>query len=174
MSIDTEKAKNIKMLILDIDGVMSDGGIIINGDGTESKRFNAQDGHGVKLWQRAGLETAIISGRVANVTTIRAKQLDIRYVMQGCKEKLPAFESLLEKAGLKASQVVYVGDDTVDIPLVRRAGIGVAVENAVDELKHHADYVTRRSGGYGAVREVVELILKTAGRWEALMERYLV
>ncbi|AQQ71876.1 3-deoxy-D-manno-octulosonate 8-phosphate phosphatase KdsC [Limihaloglobus sulfuriphilus] len=174
MKVDAEKAKNIKMLILDVDGVLTDGGIILAEDGTEMKLFNSQDGHGIKLWQRAGLETAIISGRVTNVTAKRAEQLDIKYVMQGCKKKLPAYESLLEKVGLTAAQTAYIGDDTIDIPLVRRAGFGAAVENAVDELKHYADYTTKRKGGSGAVREVIELLLKASGRWDSLMERYLI
>jgi 3-deoxy-D-manno-octulosonate 8-phosphate phosphatase (KDO 8-P phosphatase) len=174
LKIDAEKAKNIKMLILDVDGVLTDGGIILAQDGSEMKRFNSQDGHGIKLWQRAGLETAIISGRVTNVTAKRAEQLEIKYVMQGCKKKLPAYESLLEKVGLRAAETAYIGDDTIDIPLVRRAGFGVAVANAVDELKRYADYTTTRSGGSGAVREVIELLLKASGRWDSLMERYLI
>ena len=164
----------IKMLVMDVDGVLTDGGIIINGDGSESKRFNVFDGHRIKMWQRASLECAIISGRETTVTTIRAEQLSIKYVMQGCKKKLPVFESLLEQAGLEAGQVAYIGDDLMDIPLVRRAGFGVAVANAVDVLKEHADYITKLPGGSGAVGEVVEYILKETGRWANLIERYMV
>ena len=164
----------IKMLVIDVDGVLTDGSIIIDADGTESKRFNLLDGHGIKMWHRASLKVAIISGRASEATTIRAKQLDIEYVIQGCKKKLPAFESLLAETGLSADQVAYIGDDLLDIPLVVRAGLGVAVANAVDELKDKADFITDAAGGSGAVREVIEYILKNTGKWQELMKRYLV
>ena len=150
----------IKLLILDVDGVLTDGGIIVHSDGTESKRFSVTDGHRIKLWQRSGGITAIISGRETAATTIRAEQLEITYIMQGCLDKLPAFEELLKKAGLVPEQVAYIGDDLMDIPLVRRAGFGIAVANASEELKKHADFITQRSGGEGAVAEVIELLLK--------------
>ena len=164
----------IKMLVMDVDGVFTDGMIIISDEGTQSKRFNYLDGHGIRLWHRAGLRSAIISGKDSRATAIRAQQLDIEHVAMGCTKKLPAFESLLAQTGLKADQVACVGDDLLDLPLIRRAGFSVAVANAVDELKEAADYVTKRSGGCGAVREVVEHILKATGKWDQLMERYLV
>ena len=163
---------DIELLIMDVDGVLTDGGIIVHSDGTESKRFHVADGHRIKMWQRAGLQTAIISGRDTACTTLRAEQLGITHVMQGCLEKLPAFEELLDKVGLSPSQVAYVGDDLMDIPLVKRVGLGVAVANAAEELKHVADYITNRPGGEGAVAEVIESILKKSRRWESLMERY--
>jgi len=165
---------DIRLLAMDVDGVLTDGTIILDGNGGESKRFNLHDGHGIKLWHRAGLETALISGRRSAATTARAEQLSIRYVMQGHKKKLPAFESLLRQTQLAPGQVAYIGDDLLDIPLVVRAGLGVAVADAVDELKDRADMITGRGGGAGAVREVIEYILKGTGRWEELMERYLV
>ncbi|MHC5061261.1 MAG: KdsC family phosphatase [Planctomycetota bacterium] len=164
----------IEMLVMDVDGVFTDGTIIIGDDGTESKRFNYLDGHGIKLWHRAGMKSAIISGKDSTATKIRAEQLGIEHVMLGHIRKLPAFESLLADTGLVAGQIAYVGDDLLDLPLVRRAGFSVAVPNAIDELKEAADYVTNRQGGAGAVREVVEHILKATGRWDKLMERYLV
>lgn len=174
----TDKQKaglgEIKMLILDVDGVLTDGTIMINADGSESKRFNLLDGHGIKMWHRAGLKSALISGRESNATTVRAAQLKIEYVRQGCKKKLPVFEELLKEVGLSSAEVVYIGDDLMDVPLVRRAGFGAAVAGAVSELKEHADYVTTACGGAGAVREVVEYILKGTGKWSGLMERYLV
>lgn len=174
----TEKHKaalsEIKMLILDVDGVLTDGTIMINADGSESKRFNLLDGHGIKMWHRAGLKSAIISGRQSKATTVRAAQLGIEYVRQDCKKKLPVFEKLLEEVGLTSGEVAYIGDDLMDVPLVRRAGFGVAVAGAVTELKEHADYVTNACGGGGAVREVIEYILKGTGQWSGLMERYLV
>jgi len=168
----TKDLSKIKLLVLDVDGVLTDGGIIIHSDGTESKRFNVIDGHRIKMWQRAGGLTAIISGRETSATTIRAQQLDIPHVMQGCLKKLPAFEALLEQTKMSPEEVACVGDDVMDIPLVRRAGLGVAVANAPDELKKHADLVTLRKGGEGAVGEVIEYILKNNNKWDALMERY--
>ena len=126
------------------------------------------------MWHRAGFASAFISGRVSEATVVRAEQLKITHVMQGCTKKLPAFESLLCQTNLKANQVAYVGDDVLDLPLIKRAGFGVAVANAVDELKEAADYVTNLAGGSGAVREVIEYILKNTGKWSGLMERYLV
>ena len=124
------------------------------------------------MWQRAGLLCAVISGKESECTSIFAERLGIEYVMQGCKKKLEAFESLLEKSSLSFGEVVYVGDDLVDLPLVKRSGFGVAVANAVEEVKAEADIVTRRCGGDGAVGEVVEYILKKRGQWDELIERY--
>ena len=164
----------IKMLITDVDGVLTDGTIIISADEAESKKFNLLDGHGIKMWHRAGLATAFISGRDAPATSIRAEQLNINYVFQGCKKKLPVFEELLEKAGLSENQVAYIGDDLMDLPLVKRAALGVAVADSVGELKDAADYVTTAKGGSGAVREVIEYILKDTGKWQELIQRYMV
>ncbi|MBE0534512.1 MAG: HAD hydrolase family protein [Phycisphaerae bacterium] len=163
---------DIRLLAMDVDGVLTDGAILLSGDGSESKRFHLHDGHGIRMWRRAGLQTAFISGREAAATTVRAEQLSIDFVMQGQTRKLPAFESLLMQAGLQASQVAYVGDDLLDIPLVVRAGLGVAVADAVQELKDRADMITQKGGGAGAVREIIEYVLKATGRWQALMERY--
>jgi 3-deoxy-D-manno-octulosonate 8-phosphate phosphatase (KDO 8-P phosphatase) len=171
---DNEKLSKLKMLVLDLDGVFTDGTIIINSDGTESKRYSVVDGHGIKLWHRVGFKSAIISGRAAKATSIRAEQLGIEYVFQGCKQKLPVYEKLLEDAMISCEQTIYIGDEVIDIPIVRRAGLGVAVANAVQELKDCADYVTKTPGGSGAIREVIELVLKNTGKWDSLMERYLV
>lgn len=164
----------IKLLVMDVDGVLTDGTITIYADGSESKRFHLVDGHGIKMWHRAGLQTAFLSARPSEATRIRAEQLNINYVFQGCKEKLPAFEQLLIDANLSAQNVAYVGDDVLDIPVATRVGFAVAVKNAVDELKTSAHYVTSCCGGQGAVREVIEYILKNTGRWDQLMQRYLV
>ncbi len=169
-----EKLEKIKMLILDVDGVLTDGSIIVGDDGMEHKIFNVQDGHGIKLFQRAGYKTAIISGRETQATEIRAKQLGINLVYQNCKKKLPVFEQILKENSLSPDEICFVGDDLLDIPLVRRAGFGVAVANAIDELKEFADYVTDKKGGKGAVREVIELILKNKDNWDGLIERYLI
>ena len=173
----TEKLKanfaDIQLLAMDVDGVLTDGTLVINADGSESKFFNSMDGHGIRMWQRAGLEVALISGRASEPTQRRAEQLQIEYVFQDCHDKLPVFEKLLEQLGLSLDKAACIGDDLTDLPVIRCAGFGVAVANAVDEVKQYADYVTTRSGGSGAVREVIEYILKNSGRWQNLMARYL-
>ncbi len=177
---------DIQLLALDVDGVLTDGTVVINGNGNEGKCFNLQDGHGIRMWQRAGLKVAFLSGRFSEATKYRAEQLDIDYCVQPCSakpatqggeedcfEKLPAFKKLLEQVGLSAERTAYIGDDLLDLPVVRYAGFGAAVANAVDEVKDIADYVTIRRGGDGAVREVIEYILKNTSRWQELMKRYL-
>jgi 3-deoxy-D-manno-octulosonate 8-phosphate phosphatase (KDO 8-P phosphatase) len=164
---------DIEMLAMDVDGVLTDGTLIINGDGTESKSFNSLDGHGIRMWQRAGLKVALISGRASVPTTLRAEQLQIEHVFQDCHHKLPVFEKLLGQLGLSPDKVAYIGDDVTDLPVIRCAGFGVTVANAVDEVKQYADYVTTRPGGSGAVREVIEYILKNSDRWQQLLNRYL-
>ncbi len=164
---------DIEMLAMDVDGVLTDGTIVINGDGSESKFFSVLDGHGIRMWHRAGLKIALISGRASEPTKRRAKQLQIEYVFEDCYHKLPALEKFLEKLGLSPDKVAYIGDDLTDLPVIRYVGFGVAVANAVDEVKQYADYVTTRAGGSGAVREVIEYVLKNTGKWQELMKRYL-
>jgi len=163
----------IELLVLDVDGVLTDGGLIIHADGTESKRFHTLDGHGIRMWQRAGGKVALISGRYSGPVDRRATELGISYVLQDCHSKLPAMEQLLRDTGLKPENAAYVGDDLMDLPPMRRVGFAVAVADAVDEVKAQADYVTTRVGGSGAVREVIEHILKNSGRWDDLVNRYL-
>jgi len=163
----------IELLVLDVDGVLTDGRLVIHSDGAESKSFHTLDGHGIRMWQRAGLKVALLSGRYSGSTQRRADELQIPHVLQDCHFKLPALEQLLQELHLKAEHVAYVGDDLPDLAAMRFVGFAVAVANAVDEVKEHADYVTVRPGGRGAVREVIEHILKNSGRWQTLMERYL-
>ena len=163
----------IELLTIDVDGVLTDGVVTINSDGGEGQSFSMLDGHGIRLWQRTGLKVALLSGRASAAIKRRAEQLQIEYILEECHYKLPALKKLLEQIGLSSENVAYIGDDLPDLPVIRYAGFGVAVANAVDELKQYADYVTARSGGNGAVREVVEYILKNTGRWEQLMKRYL-
>ena len=165
--------ENIQLLVLDVDGVLTDGTIIINADGSESKSFNSLDGHGIRMWQRAGLKVALLSGRTSEPTSRRAAQLEIEYVFEECHDKLPVLEKLLEQTGLGQEQAAYVGDDLPDLPAMRYVGFGAAVANAVEEVKRYADYVTTCPGGSGAVREVIEYILKNSGRWQELMKKYL-
>jgi 3-deoxy-D-manno-octulosonate 8-phosphate phosphatase (KDO 8-P phosphatase) len=164
--------ENIELLVLDVDGVLTDGSIIINADGSESKCFSLLDGHGIRMWRRAGLKVAFLSGRETEATKFRAEQLKVDYCLQGCHFKLPALKKLLEEVGLFQGQVACVGDDLLDMPVIKYVGFGAAVANAVDEVKDIADFVTKCTGGCGAVREVIEYILKNTGKWQELMERY--
>ncbi|MHC4656409.1 MAG: KdsC family phosphatase [Planctomycetota bacterium] len=173
----TEKLKanfaDIQLLAMDVDGVLTDTALIINADGSESKVFSSLDGHGIRMCQRAGLKVAFLSGRESEPTERRARQLDVEYCIQDCHNKLPALKELAEKLGLPPEAIAYIGDDLTDLPSIRYAGFGVAVANAVDEVKHYADYVTTRPGGRGAVREVIEYILKSTDKWQELVARYL-
>ncbi|MBN1788596.1 MAG: HAD hydrolase family protein [Sedimentisphaerales bacterium] len=166
--------KQIKLLAMDVDGVLTDGTVTLGSDGTEYKAFHLLDGHGIRMWHRAGLQTAMISGRESVVTKQRADQMKISFLYQPCQKKLVCFEKLLADLQIEPSSIAYIGDDVLDIPIVKRVGFGIAVANAVDELKSHAHYITSRPGGKGAVREVIEYILKNTGKWTELMERYLV
>lgn len=163
----------IRFLILDVDGVMSDGKIIYGSNGEELKFFDAKDGAGLKYWRRAGHEAGIITGRASPMVMRRAEELDIARVVMGSKAKLPAFEQLLAEAGLFPHEVAVMGDDLMEMPLLARAGLGIAVADAVDEVREAADMVTERKGGHGAIREAIELILKIQGLWPEIMKRYL-
>ncbi|MHC4575008.1 MAG: KdsC family phosphatase [Planctomycetota bacterium] len=164
---------DIKLLILDVDGVLTDGTVVVNDDATETKFFNTLDGHGLRMWRRAGLKVAFLSGRASQAAECRARELGVDYVFQNCHEKLPVVEKLLRDLGLSPAQAACIGDDLPDLPVMRYVGFAAAVANAVDEVKQQADYLTAHPGGSGAVREVVEYILKNAGKWQELMKRYL-
>jgi 3-deoxy-D-manno-octulosonate 8-phosphate phosphatase (KDO 8-P phosphatase) len=164
---------DIKMLVLDVDGVLTNGSIFLHDDGTESKVFNTLDGHGIRMWRRAGMKVAILSGRPSKPTNRRAEQLEVDYCMTDCYEKMPRLEEILRKEKLSLDNIAYVGDDLPDLPIISSVGFGVAVANAAEEVKAGADYVTVKNGGSGAVREVIEYILKEVGKWQQLLERYL-
>lgn len=166
-----KKARAISLLILDVDGIMTDGRMLYSTDG-ELMAFHILDGHGIKLALRCGLSVAIISGRESAMVTRRARELGVQEVHQRVLDKLPVFESLLLRKGLKASQVACMGDDLLDLPLLQRAGLAITVPGAVDEVRVAADYVTSRPGGAGAIREAIELLLKAQGHWPAVMQRY--
>jgi 3-deoxy-D-manno-octulosonate 8-phosphate phosphatase (KDO 8-P phosphatase) len=168
-----EKAKNVKLLILDVDGVLTDGRIVIDDRGVETKCFDVRDGHGIKLLKRAHIEVAIITGRQSQVVSHRARELGIDSVYQNIHDKLEVYKAILKEKGLKDGDVGFVGDDIVDLPLLKRVGFSVVVADGIEELKSYADYVSRNKGGRGAVREISELILKAQGKWPELMERYL-
>ena len=168
-----ERARRIKLLILDCDGVLTDGRIIMLPDSDETKAFDVKDGHGIVMAQRAGLRIAIISGRKSSVVRARATELGVTHLYEMAWVKTEPYEKLLAEDGLTDEEVCYVGDDVVDIPLLRRAGLGVAVADAVEETKKHSHIVTERVGGRGAVREVIEFILKAQDKWDEAMIRYL-
>lgn len=167
------RASHIKLLLMDCDGVLTDGRLWLLEHGDEHKSFNTHDGLGLTLWHRAGLKSGIITGRSATAVTRRAAELGIEFVRQGDPDKIDAFETVLREAGVEENGVAFVGDDLTDIPIMRRAELAVAVADAVEETRSVAHYITRAEGGRGAVREVVELILKSQGRWNDLVEGYL-
>lgn len=168
-----DRARKIKLLILDCDGVLTDGRIIMLPGSDETKTFDVKDGHGIVMAQRAGLRIAIISGRKSSVVRARATELGVAHLYEMAWVKMEPYEKVLAEEGLTDEEVCYVGDDVVDIPLLRRAGLGVAVADAVEETKEHSHIVTERGGGRGAVREVIEFILKAQDKWDEAMIRYL-
>jgi len=167
-----DKIRNVKVLILDVDGVLTDGLIIIGDDGQETKGFHVRDGHGLKMIRRAGVEVMLLTGRKSRVVEHRARELGVERVYQGALDKLAVFEEILRTGNLTAGQVAYMGDDIVDLPVLKRAGFSVTVSDAHEDVLKIVDLVTQNAGGRGAVREVCEIILKVQGKWETLMERY--
>ncbi|HEY0544932.1 MAG TPA: HAD hydrolase family protein [Pyrinomonadaceae bacterium] len=167
------RAARIKLLLMDCDGVLTDGRIELLENGDESKTFHTRDGHGIVLMHRAGLSTGIISGRSSTLVERRARELGMQHVRQGTWDKIKDYEELLAEAGTDEASVAFIGDDVTDIPLMQRAGFAVAVADAVPETLAAAHYVTGLPGGFGAVREVCELILKAQGQWSDLMKRYI-
>lgn len=164
--------QKIRLIIFDVDGILTDGSIIFGGTSLEIKSFNVRDGHGIKIAKRCGLEVAFVTGRESDVVSRRAEDLGIHLVYQKIWDKRPVLTELMEKLGLEADQVAVLGDDVVDIPLMRRVGISFTVPEAPMEVRKAADYVTRLPGGRGAAREVVEIILKAQGKWEDAIARY--
>ena len=167
------RAAKIKCLILDVDGVLTDGRIVLGNYGDELKFFDIHDGHGVVMLNRAGIKTLIVSGRKSRINVKRAKEMRVTKVYQDAHDKLKVFEKIVKKYHVNPEEVCYIGDDLIDLPVLSRAGLSVAVRNAVAEVRHAAHYVTERPGGRGAVREVTDLLLKAQGRWDELMEKYL-
>lgn len=166
------RASRIKLLLMDCDGVLTDGRIWLFENGEEQKGFHTRDGLGIELWHRAGLKSGIISGRKSGAVERRARGLGMSFVVQGVTEKVQAFTETVAQAGVTNEHVAFIGDDLNDIPLMLRSGLGIAVADAAVETRASAHYVTQLAGGYGAVREVIELILKAQGRWDALTAHY--
>jgi len=167
-----EIAKNIKCLILDVDGVLTDGGIILDNEGNEFKTFHVRDGHGIKMLMRAGIHVAIITGRHSKIVERRAHELGVTEVFQMCSDKKVAYRRISEKYFLNDNEIAYVGDDIVDIPLLKRAGFSVVVADADNEVKTIAMMITKMKGGRGAVREVCDFILKAKGLWQDIIDEY--
>ncbi len=167
-----DRLKKIRLLILDVDGVMTDGRIIFDSNGIESKFFNVKDGHGIKMLQRAGIEVGIISGRESVVVVNRAAELGINILYQKCLDKLTPYNKILETTNLDHSQVAFVGDDVIDIPVMSRVGFAAAPADAVAEVFPYAHFVTNNRGGWGAVREVCDLLLKEQDLWKEATDRY--
>ena len=168
-----EKAKKIKLVIFDVDGVLTDGSLFYGDDGQEYKAFNSQDGHGMKMLQESGVLIGIITGRTSEVVKHRMKNLKVTHIYQGKLEKLPAYEELIEKLSLLPEQVAYAGDDVVDLPIMIRVGLAITVPGAHQLAKKHAHWVTTQKAGAGAAREICELIMKAQGTYEPAMEKYL-
>jgi len=168
-----QRAARIKLLLMDCDGVLTDGRIWVLENDEDQKAFHTRDGLGIELLHRAGLRSGIISGRNSSALKRRAQSLGVSFVWQGRDDKRQAFADTLTQADVSSDEVAFAGDDLTDLPLMRLSGLAVAVADAAAEVKAHAHYVTKANGGHGAVREVVELILKAQGRWDELVNSYL-
>jgi 3-deoxy-D-manno-octulosonate 8-phosphate phosphatase (KDO 8-P phosphatase) len=168
-----KRAARIKLLLMDCDGVLTDGRLWLLENGDEQKSFNVKDGLGLELFQRAGLQTGIISGRTSSAVERRARELGVGFIRQGEPDKIKVFGELLAQAGVAESEVAFIGDDLSDIPIMQRSEFAVAVADAAEETRSVAHFVTQARGGLGAVREVVEIILQAQGRWSDLVREYL-
>jgi YrbI family 3-deoxy-D-manno-octulosonate 8-phosphate phosphatase len=167
-----DRLKKIRLIIFDVDGVLTDGRITFGSGDLEIKSFDVRDGHGIKIAKRCGLEVALVTGRLSEVVPRRAQDLGVELVFQHVFDKRPVYAELLEKLNLEPEQVAIIGDDVVDIPLLRRAGVGFTVPEAPEEVRSEAHYVTRHRGGQGAAREMIEMILKAQGKWKGALARY--
>jgi 3-deoxy-D-manno-octulosonate 8-phosphate phosphatase (KDO 8-P phosphatase) len=167
-----EQLSKIKLLLLDVDGVLTDGRIIYDNNGNELKAFDVKDGHGLKMLQRAGIKIGIITGRSSGVVARRAEELGIEILYQGALQKLEPYQEILSALKITDEQVAYVGDDVVDLPILQRVGFSATVADAVPEVFPLVDYVASRPGGRGAVREICDLLLRASGQWDELTKRY--
>lgn len=168
----TELCRRVELILSDVDGVLTDGGIWYDNQGVELKQFHIRDGLGIKLWQRAGFRFGVLTARSSHIVKLRACELAVDFVRQGFEEKLPVTMEILKELQLAPENACFIGDDLTDLPVMRHVGLGVAVADAASEVRSAAGFVTRLPGGRGAVREVVETILKAKGRWEDVIQRY--
>ena len=169
----SENARQVRLLIVDVDGVLTDGGLTFDNRGEEYKTFNSLDGHGIRMLLDCGIEVAVITGRKSEIVNHRMGDLGVKHIYQGHRDKLQAFEKLLQNTGLKAEQVAYIGDDLADLPVMQRVGLAIAVQNAHNFVKQHCDWVTNSPGGKGAVREVTDFILHAQSLLDAKQNSYL-
>jgi len=167
-----ERARRVKVVILDIDGVMTDGRIIYSIYGDELKFFDVQDGFGITLLHRAGIKTVIITAKKSKIVKLRARDLKISRVYQGFVHKLVPLNKILKAFKVSTDEICFIGDDLIDLPVLKRAGFSVSVPNAMEEVRGHAHYITSKTGGRGAVREICDIILKSQGKWEEVTSRY--
>lgn len=167
-----ERLAQVKLLLVDVDGVLTEGGVTWTNEGIEQKTFHIRDGLGIRLWHRAGGRTGIVTGRASRVVQLRAEELGIGIVRQGVDDKLETTAGILAECGVAWEQTAFVGDDLPDLAVMMRCGVGVAVANAAPEVVEAAAIVTRLPGGQGAVREVIEQLLKARGGWETIVRRY--
>ena len=168
-----EKAKQIRLVIFDVDGVLTDGSLFLGDDGQEYKAFHSRDGHGMTMLQATGVTLGVITGRTSEVVRIRMQSLGISHVYQGRRDKLPAYHELRRDLGLDDAQIAFVGDDVMDPPIMREVGLAIAVQDAHPLVKRHAHWQTPSPGGRGAGRDVCELIMQAQGTLEPALERYL-
>ncbi len=168
-----ERIKPLRLVVFDVDGVLTDGGLYLSDSGEEFKRFNSLDGHGLKMLRNSGVQLAIITGRTSKCVELRAKNLGITRLYQGVEDKLAAMQSLLADLQLPPEAAAFMGDDVVDLPVMRRVGLAVSVPDAPQIVRDHAHYVSQRDAGHGAVREVCELILAAQGTLDAQLAPYL-
>lgn len=166
-------AQRIELILSDVDGVLTDGGLLFDNQGIETKKFHIRDGLGIKLWQRGGHRFGVLTARSSHIVRVRAAELAIDVVRQGFENKLPAALDIMRELHLAPEQVCYIGDDLTDLPVIRAVGLGVAVADAVEEVRAAASYVTKLPGGQGCVRELIEALLKAQMRWDDLIRKYL-
>ncbi len=167
-----ERCQRVELVLSDVDGVLTDGGVIFDNQGIEIKKFHIRDGLGIKLWQRAGFEFGIVTARSSHIVKVRAAELGIGIIRQGFEEKLPILREIIAQRGISPKEVCFIGDDLTDLAAIQLVGVGVAVADAAPEVRAAADYVTRLGGGQGAVRETIEFILKAKNRWVDLIRKY--
>jgi YrbI family 3-deoxy-D-manno-octulosonate 8-phosphate phosphatase len=171
MNLET-RLNDISLVLSDVDGVLTDGGIVFDNQGIETKKFHIRDGMGIKLWQRAGHRFGLITGRSSHIVQVRAGELGIEIIRQGFEEKLMVVRETIAELGLQPQQVCYIGDDLPDLPVLKHVGLAVAVADAAADVRDAAELVTQCRGGQGAVRELLERILRAQGRWAELIQRY--
>ena len=167
-----ERLQGIELILSDVDGVLTDGSLIFDNEGIETKTFHVRDGMAIRLWQQAGLRFGILTARTSHIVQVRAAELSIDIVRQGFRDKLPAAQEIAQSLNLNMDQICYIGDDLTDLPVLNAVGLSVAVADAVEEVRKSAHFTTKINGGKGAVRELIETILKAKNRWEDIVSRF--